>query len=109
MPVSLPIRRAPMRRLSWPDATRLVVLVVRLRFLDLQAHALVRGGAGLADDRLLRLMRKWLACHEAISALLPGIPEHERVRQVWVVSAHPALSGSLKTVPQNRAATDETL
>ena len=58
MPASLPIRRAPERHLSWPDAAHLVVLVARLCFLDLRAHALIACGFGLADDRLLLMMRQ---------------------------------------------------
>lgn len=85
MPTLLPSRPAPVRRLSWPETIRFLTLVARVRWLDMRAHALVDRGAGFSDDRLLHLMRKWLALHEAIGALLPGIPEPEHVGEVRTI------------------------
>ncbi|MCJ2124779.1 hypothetical protein [Methylobacterium sp. J-077] len=85
MPTLLPNHPARLRVLPWPTVGRLVFLVARIRWLDMRAHALVGRGAGLADDRLLRLMRKWLACHEAVAGLLPGIPEPKHVAEVRAI------------------------
>ena len=85
MPTALPTRPAAEPRLSWPQTARFLVLVARVRWLDKRAHALVGRGAGFSDDQLLRLMRKWLACHEAIAALLPDTPEPEHVREVRAI------------------------
>ena len=81
MPTALPIRPAPARRLSWHAVARLRILVARLRVLNLRLHVRVWRSHGLADYRLLRLMRRWLACHEAIGALLMT-EEPEAVAQV---------------------------
>ncbi|MCJ2136694.1 hypothetical protein MKK69_22030 [Methylobacterium sp. J-026] len=89
MPTALPIRPVSERRLSWRQTVRFLALVARVRWLDMRAHAIVGRGAGFSDDRLLRLMRKWLACHEAIAALLPGVPEPEHVREVRAILRGP--------------------
>ncbi|MBN4098595.1 MULTISPECIES: hypothetical protein [Methylobacterium] len=85
MPTAIPIRPAPERCLSWPDTARLLILVARVRILDLEMHTVVRHGSGFADDRLLHLMRRWLAQHEAISALLPGVAEPRHVAEVRAI------------------------
>ena len=86
MPTILPPRMHP---LPWSKAARLVFLAARIRWLDMRSHALVNRGAGFADDRLLRLMSKWLACHEAIAALLPGLPEPKHVAEVRAILRGP--------------------
>lgn len=82
MPTALPTLAQHIRRLSRRDAARLLILVARVRLLNLWMHAEVRRGSGFADDRLLRLMGRWLALHEAIGALLPATPEPEHVAEV---------------------------
>ncbi|MCJ2065453.1 hypothetical protein MKK63_22465 [Methylobacterium sp. J-088] len=49
----------------------------------------VRRGQGFADDRLLRLMWRWLALHERIAAMLPGIPEPEHDADVRAILRRP--------------------
>ena len=85
MPTALPYRISQARRLSRLDFARLLILVARVRLLDLRMHAVVRRGSGFADDRLLRLMRRWLALHEAIGALLPATPEPQHVAEVRAI------------------------
>ena len=85
MPTLLPHRPPAEPRLSLPETVRFLVLVASVRLLDLRMHAEVRRGQGFADDRLLRLMRRWLALHERVAALLPGIPEPEHVREVRAI------------------------
>ena len=87
MPTMLPDRPAIEPRLSRPQTIRFLALVGRVRWLDMRGYALVGRGAGFSDDRLLRLMRRWLACYEAIGALLPGISEPEHVREVRAILA----------------------
>lgn len=85
MPTILPNHTARLRPLPWPTVARLVFLVAWIRWLDMRAHALVNRGSGLADDRLLRLMRRWLACHETVAGLLPGLPEPKHVAEVRAI------------------------
>ena len=82
MPTQLPTRPTIEPRLSLSETARFLILVARVRLLDLQMHRIVRQGSSFSDDRLLRLMRHWLALHERIGTLLPGIPEPEQVRIV---------------------------
>ena len=88
MPTQLPARPTAEPRLSLPKTARFLLLVARVRLLDIRMHCVVRQGSGFSDDRLLRLMRRWLALHERIAALLPGIPEPEHVREVRAI-LHP--------------------
>lgn len=85
MPTQLPTRPTDDRRLSLPDSARFLFLVARVRLLDARLHVLVAWGWGLGDDRLLRLMRRWLSYHDAIGALLPGIPEPQHVKEVRAI------------------------
>lgn len=85
MPTLLPSRPLSEPRLSLHKTIRFLILVASVRFLDLRMHRVVRQGSGYSDDRLLRLMRRWLATHEAIAALLPGIPEPQHVREVRAI------------------------
>ena len=85
MPTQLPTRPMVEPRLSLPETARFLILVARVRLLDVQMHRIVRQGSGFSDDRLLRLMRRWLVTHERIGALLPGIPEPEHVREVRAI------------------------
>ncbi|MCJ2063063.1 hypothetical protein MKK63_10115 [Methylobacterium sp. J-088] len=75
--------------MSLPETARLLLLVARVRLLDLLMHVEVRRGQGFADDRLLRLMRRWLAMHEAVGALLPGITEPEHDADVRAILRRP--------------------
>lgn len=93
MPTALPI---PERRLSWAETVRFLGLVARVRWLDRRlhtAHARVdRLGLDVGGDHLLRLARRWLACHEAIGGLL-GMPEPPHVAQVRIALGRPSQSG----------------
>ncbi|WP_267359790.1 hypothetical protein [Methylobacterium sp. GC_Met_3] len=71
--------------MSWPETVRFLLLIARVRLLDLRLHVIVSLGYGFGDDQLLRLMRRWLALHEAIGVLLPGMPEPEHVREVRAI------------------------
>ena len=51
----------------------------------------VRKGSKAAGDELLRLARRWLACHEAIGALL-GHPELPHVAQARAILLQALLS-----------------
>jgi hypothetical protein len=70
------------QRLSWPDTARLTILLVRLRWLNRRLKAVNgrvdRYGFDIAGVELALTMQRWLACHEAISALL-GCPEPPHV------------------------------
>ncbi|GJE53338.1 hypothetical protein GOFOIKOB_6417 [Methylobacterium tardum] len=88
MPTTLPTLAQQIRRLSRPDFARLLILLARVRLLDLRLHVVVSLGYGLADAGPLRLMRRWLTLHEAISALL-GIPEPPHVAIVRVTLKAP--------------------
>lgn len=82
MPVSLPYRAPQVRRLSWRETVRFLVLVARVRWLDWRLHAASRhDGSDEAGDRLLALARRWLEIHAEIGALL-GIPEPPHVAEV---------------------------
>ncbi|MCJ2023117.1 hypothetical protein [Methylobacterium sp. J-067] len=90
MPTTLPITAArPVRRLSLGETVRFLFLVAEVRLLDLRLSALYGGaerrGREPHGPTLLRLVRRWLAVHERIGALLPGIPEPPHVQQVRVV------------------------
>ena len=89
MPTQLPTRPTVERRLSLPETARFLILVARVRLLDLRMHRVVRQGPGFSDDRLLHLMRRWLALHEAIAATLPGVPEPKHVREVRAILRPP--------------------
>lgn len=90
MPTELPTGTArPVRRLSLGQTVRFLFLVAQVRLLDLRLSALYSGaerrGREPHGPTLLRLVRRWLAVHERIGALLPGIPEPPHVQQVRVV------------------------
>lgn len=91
MPTSLPATTAaqPVCRLSLGETARFLLLVAEVRFLDMRLSALYGGaerrGREPHGPTLLRLVRRWLAVHERIGALLPGIPEPPHVQQVRVV------------------------
>lgn len=85
MPTVLPYRPSTDRHLSLPDTARFLILVGRVRLLDARMHRVVRRGAGFSDDRLLHLMRRWLALHERIAAMLPRILEPKHVREMRVI------------------------
>ena len=88
MPTGIPGDPWRDRRLSLPQTIRFFVLLAKIQILDARLHSLTRQGAGFADDRLLRVARKWLACHEAIGALLPGVLEPEYVAEMRAI-LHP--------------------
>lgn len=79
MPTEISARPAPQayrrgRSLTWPQTVRFFWLFAGVMVLDVRlqrAHRRVdRLGLNVAGDELLRLARRWLACHEAIGALL---------------------------------------
>ena len=89
MPTALPASPSQERRLSLSQIARLLFLVARARLLDLRLAGLYSWAARRGQDphgpTLLRLVRRWLAIHERIGALLPGIPEPPHVHEVRVV------------------------
>ncbi|MCJ2086110.1 hypothetical protein MKK88_08900 [Methylobacterium sp. E-005] len=85
MPTLLPSRPPSEPRLSLPQTVRFLALVARVRLHDARMHVVVRQGSGFSDDRLLRLMRRWLALHQEIGAMLPGVPEPEYVAEVRAI------------------------
>ena len=86
MPTALPFRRHDDRRLTFAQTVVFLVLIVRVRVLDMHLSALYaraeRRGREPHGPTLLRLVRRWLTIHERIGALLPGIPEPPHVRDV---------------------------
>lgn len=89
MPVSLPARTPRDRRLLLSESVRFLILVARVRVLDARLAALYlraeRRGCEPHGPTLLRLVRRWLALHDRIGAMLPGVPEPLHVRQVRAV------------------------
>ena len=89
MPTALPTSSPRERRLFLSQTARLLFLVARGRLLDLRLAGLYSRAARRGQDphgpTLLRLVRRWLAIHERIGALLPGIPEPPHVHEVRVV------------------------
>ena len=87
MPTLLPSPRG--RRLSLTQTARFLFLVACVRLLDARLGALYlraeRRGREPHGPTLLRLVRRWLAIHEEIGAMLPGIPEPPHVREVRAV------------------------
>lgn len=96
MPTQLPAehRRHGSRRLTFSQTAVFLVLIVRLRILDMCLSAFY----GRADWRgrephgptLLGLVRRWLAIHERIAALLLGIlvpPHIQEVRDIFEMFA----------------------
>ena len=71
-----------MERLSRVDTARFMILLQRVRWLTrrMEAANLSMGGYGfdIAGTKLKLTISRWLACHEAISALL-DCPEPQRV------------------------------
>lgn len=66
----------------WREVARLYVLLARVRWIDARLNFLYRGGQSPQGEKLLRLMEEWLALHERISDLLPGIPEPPHVQEI---------------------------
>lgn len=89
MPVSLPSRSPRAPRLSLFDSALFLILVARARLLDLRLAALYRRAERRGCDphgpTLLRFVRRWLAIHDQIGALLPGIPEPSHVHEVRMI------------------------
>ena len=87
MPTLLPPPRG--RQLSLTQTPRFLFLVARVRLLDARLAALYlraeRRDREPHGPTLLRLVRRWLAIHEEIGAMLPGIAEPLHVRQVRAV------------------------
>ena len=88
MPIAVPARsqRAEaVERLSWPNTARFVVLLLRVRWLNWRMKAanrrVDRYGFDIAGTELAVTIQRWLACHEAISALL-DCPQPPCVAQV---------------------------
>jgi hypothetical protein len=92
MPTALPTRRHDDRRLTFSQTVVFLTLIARIRVLDMRLSALYeraeRRGREPHGPTLLRLVRRWLATHERIAALLPGIPEPPHVQEVRVVLGH---------------------
>ena len=88
MPTAIPTRTeiaAAAQRLSWPDTARFLILLLQVRRLNRRMQAanrrVDRYGFDIAGTDLALTMQRWLACHEAIGALL-GRPEPSHVAQV---------------------------
>ena len=86
-------------RLSWPDTARFMVLLLRVRRLNRGLKAanrrVGRYGFDSAGAELALTMQRWLACHEAISALL-GRPEPPHVAQVRETLRGPKAGGEAR-------------
>jgi hypothetical protein len=88
MPTQLPAnpRRHDSRRLTFSQTGVFLILIMRIRVLDMRLSVLYaraeRRGGEPHGPTLLRLVRRWLAIHERIAALLPGIPEPPHVQEV---------------------------
>jgi hypothetical protein len=89
MPTILPNRpqaAAAAQHLSWPDTARLLIMLVRVRWLNRKLQGarrhVARYGLDAAGPNLVVIARRWLKAHEAIAALLdiPEPPEVEKVR-----------------------------
>ena len=88
MPTSIrtpSLTAAAIKRLSWVDTARFIILLQRMRWLNWRMEAVNlqvdRYGFDIAGTKLALTMLRWLACHEAISALL-DCPEPPSVAQV---------------------------
>jgi hypothetical protein len=68
----------------WGEVARLFLLLVRVRLIDARLNFLYRGGRSPQGEKLLRLVRRWLALHEAAAVILrrPLPPHVEQVRSV---------------------------
>ena len=92
MPTLLPSQRHDDRRLTLSQTAVFLVLILRVRVLDMRLSAVYRRaecrGREPHGPTLLRLVRRWLTIHEQIAALLPGIPEPPHVQEVRVVLQH---------------------
>jgi len=86
MPTALPSRRHDDRRLTISQTAMFLALIVRVRILDVRLSAVYRRAERRGQEphgpTLLRLVRRWLAIHEQIGTLLPGIPEPPHVQEV---------------------------
>ena len=89
MPTALPSRRRDDRRLTFSQTIMFLVLIARIRILDMRLSAVYRRaerrGREPHGPTLLRLVGRWLTVHERIGALLPGIPEPPHVQEVRAV------------------------
>ena len=88
MPTSIRIpslTATAIRRLSWMDTARFMILLQRVRWLNWRMEVANRHvdqqGFDVAGTKLALTMLRWLACHEAIGALLE-CPEPPSVAQV---------------------------
>lgn len=88
MPTVLPIQpqyALAVQRLSWPDKIWLVILLLRVRWLNRRLEAdyrrVERDGLDAAGPALILTARCWVKTHEGVNALL-GTPELPDVSQV---------------------------
>ena len=84
------VRRSPPP--PWSEVARLYVLLAQVRWIDARLNFLYRGGRSPQGEKLLRLMGKWLAAHEAAAVILRRpLPLHvEQVRAILqATSQHP--------------------
>ena len=77
MPTSIrtpSLTAAAVERLSWADTARFMILLQRVRWLNWRIKAanrrVDRDGFDVGGTKLALMVLRWLACHEAISALL---------------------------------------
>ena len=88
MPTQLPVspRRHDDRCLTFSQTVAFLILIARVRILDMRLSALYERAERRRQEphgpTLLRLIRRWLAIHERIAGLLPGIPEPPHVQEV---------------------------
>lgn len=87
-PTDLPTapRRHDDRHLTFSQTAVFLTLIVRIRILDMRLSAVYvraeREGREPHGPILLHLVRRWLAIHERVAVLLPGIPEPPHVQEV---------------------------
>lgn len=86
MLTALPSRQHDDRRLTISQTVAFLILIARIRIIDMRLSAVYRRaerqGREPHGPTLLRLVRRWLAIHERIGALLPGIPKPPHVQEV---------------------------
>lgn len=85
----------------WSEVARLYVLLAQVRWIDARLNFLYRGGRSPQGENLLRLMRRWLALHEAAAVILGrSLPPHvEQVRALLSAPSGSRVRGRIEVNP----------